>query len=213
MNEGKIGRTFWDYCDDNPKKVVMAIVILLLILVFLITNGYEFKSNSISISPSTKKDSVVNSSSGGNRSEEVKRKDRNIDKPTEENKSKKYNIKNNSFFAPTQIGDHNIQNINNGPLQRIANDSIVNVITTQIPDKNSILIFDRQNKENETNNFAKSLVTALKLKGYNNSSISFEEVWGGDNVYFDDEERTLRELKYFLFAEKSDGIHIRIPLR
>ena len=164
----KTGRTFWDYSHENPKIVISLIVVLALLVVVLVFKDYSFKSPYISVAPKIKSDSIIL-----DKKENIKPKEQEAQKGLTPNKaitkeqpksSSKYDIKDNEFKGPTQIGDNNVQNIDTK--QRVANDSIIKVITADISDKNQIIVIDRQDQMTETNTFAKSLVTALKSKGF-----------------------------------------------
>ena len=127
----KTGRTFWDYSHENPKIVISLIVVLALLVVVLVFKDYSFKSPYISVAPKIKSDSIIL-----DKKENIKPKEQEAQKGLTPNKaitkeqpksSSKYDIKDNEFKGPTQIGDNNVQNIDTK--QRVANDSIIKVIT------------------------------------------------------------------------------------
>ena len=203
--ENKTGRTFWDYCHENPKKVIMLVLGLFLLATVLSFKEYTIKSPYISVVPDKKVDSTTDK-----RVENDKQTKKTLSTNEKPKAESKFDIKDNTFKGPAQIGDNNVQNIGINP--RDVNDSLLNVIMPHIPSINQRIVIDRQDQATETNNLAKSLMNALKAKGYNNVSISLGVVIGGGTVWLDDPERTMREQRWFRITKKEDNeIHIQIP--
>jgi len=125
----------------------------------------------------------------------------------------KFDIKDNHFDGPTQIGDGNTQYNQFGPKQREANDSVLNIIIAKVPDKSTTIWIYGRNNEDETIKYSTSIINALKAKGYANATMGFGTVSPADPIIVDDAEATLRAKKRFQFANNGDIIEVFIPLR